>query len=98
MLFVVPRLGETNAELLEQPLMVVAVFLSAKWIVRRFGAGLSGIENAGVGLIALGILLFAEVWLVLLVQPARPHDPISGAVYFIMLGVFAAMPWLVSRR
>jgi hypothetical protein len=33
-LWVVPQLGLRNAELLEQPIMLVALFLSARWIVR----------------------------------------------------------------
>ena len=33
----VPLLGVRNVELLEQPLVSVAVFLAAKLIVRRFG-------------------------------------------------------------
>ena len=26
------------------------------------------------------------------------RDPVSGAVYLLMLGLFALMPWLVARR
>jgi hypothetical protein len=97
-LWIVPRLGVRNAELLEQPLMLVAIFLSARWIIRRFGAGLTKIETVSIGLIALSVLLLAEVWVALQVQSNRDRDPISGAAYVLMLGVFAIMPWLVSRR
>jgi hypothetical protein len=97
-LWAVPHLGVRNAELLEQPFMLVAVFLAARWVIRRFGAGLTKMETVGIGLIALGVVLLAEVWVVLLLQSNRDHDPISGAAYVLMLGVFAIMPWLVSRR
>ena len=97
-LWVVPRLGVRNAELLEQPLMLVAIFLSARWVNRRFGFGLTGTEAVSIGLLALGVLLLAEVMVVLLLQPNRPRDPISGTAYLLMLGVFGVMPWLVSKR
>jgi len=97
LMWVVPRLGVRNAELLEQPLMLVAIFLAAKWIVRRFGDRLMEIQTAFVGLVALGVLLLAEVLVGLLVKPDRRHDPISDAAYFLMLGVFAVMPWLVYK-
>jgi hypothetical protein len=97
-LWIVPRLGLRNAELLEQPLMLIPIFVTAKWIVRRFGTGLTGIETLGIGLLALGVLLLAEVLVALLAQPNRARDPISGAAYFVMLGVFAVMPWLVAKR
>src|SRR5713101_3522279 len=53
-LWIVPHLGVRNAELLEQPLMLLAILLTAKWIVRRLGAGLTAVESLGAGLIALG--------------------------------------------
>jgi hypothetical protein len=97
-LWVVARLGVRNAELLEQPLMLIAVFLTAKWIGRRFGSGLSRLKILGVGFVALLILVVAEVAMVLLIQPNRTRDPISGAAYLLSLAVFAIMPWLVSTR
>jgi hypothetical protein len=56
------------------------------------------LETLGIGFNALGILVLAEVLVALLVRPNRARDPISGAAYFVMLGVFAVMPWLVAER
>lgn len=97
-LLVVPRLGIRNAELLEQPLMLIAVFVAAKWIVRRLARGLTNIETLFIGLVAVSVMLSAEVLVALLLQPNRPRDSVSGGAYFIMLGLFAVMPWLVSTR
>ncbi len=97
-LLVVPHLGLRNAELLEQPVMLVAVFIAAGWIVRRRTWALTRIETLVVGLIALSVLVTAEILVALLLQPNRPRDTVSGVVYLTMLGLFALMPWLVSRK
>jgi hypothetical protein len=58
----------------------------------------------GVGFVALALLLVAEFAMVLGVQGltlgeyVASRDPVAGAVYIVMLGVFAAMPLLVARR
>lgn len=103
-LWVIPNLGERNAELLEAPLMLFAVVLAARWIVRGNGAPLSPVTNLAVGLIALTLLVVAELLLVSQFQSlsiseyVRGRDPISGSVYLLLLGVFGLMPWLLSRR
>jgi len=30
-----------------------------------------------------------------LIEVFTHHDPVSGSVYYLMLGVFAVMPWLL---
>ena len=97
-LFVVPILGVRNAELLEQPLMLAAVFVAARWVGRRFAVGLTQVESLLIGLAALSLLVVAEVLVALLLQPDRPRDPVSGAVYAVMLSMFALMPGLLSIR
>lgn len=102
-LWLVPRLGERWAELLEAPLMLAAIVLSARLVVRRFPA-----ENAaaylGSGLLALLLLVSVELTVVLglrdlsLGQYLAERDPVAGSVYLVLLGVFAAMPWLMGRR
>jgi hypothetical protein len=96
----VPRLGERHAELLEMPFMLLAVYLAAGLVVRRFGAAVGARALPGVGGLALALLLGAEliVGVILagrdLAAYLADRDPVSGAVYLLMLGVFAAMPWL----
>jgi hypothetical protein len=103
-LWVVPRLGERVAELIETPLMSIATILAARWTVRRFGVASFPNESLVIGLIALGFLLVAELSVVLglrglsLAEYIESRDPVSGAVYVLMLGAFALMPWLVARR
>ena len=96
----VPRLGERHAELLEMPFMLLAVYLAAGLVVRRFGAAVGARALPGVGGLALALLLGAEL-IVGVILAGRDlagyladRDPVSGAVYLVMLGVFAAMPWL----
>jgi hypothetical protein len=40
--FLVPRLGERIAELLEAPVMLVVIFFASRHIVRRFGIAIPG--------------------------------------------------------
>jgi hypothetical protein len=96
--WIVPRLGLRNAELLEQPLMLIAVFLTARWVVLKFGSKLTRTEILSIGLIAFGILILVEVMVVLFLQPVRAGDALSGIAYFLNLGMFALMPWLASIR
>jgi len=58
----------------------------------------------GVGFVALGLLLVVEFTVVLWLRGltigeyfAR-RDPVAGAAYIMMLGVFAVMPLLVARK
>jgi type IV secretory pathway TrbD component len=57
-----------------------------------------------MGCAALGLLLVAEFTLVLwlrglsISEYLATRDPVSGTVYYVMLGVFAIMPLLVARR
>ena len=103
-LWVVPRVGERMAELMEMPIMFVVIFFAAGWIVRRLGKPSTPSRRLGTECVALGLLLFMEFSVVLRLQGlslsdyfAR-RDPVSGTVYYLMLGVFAIMPLLVARR
>jgi hypothetical protein len=100
--FLVPRLGERWAELIEMPLMLAVIVLSARCIVRRFALPAARPARLATGGLALALLLAAELGVALIVQdrPLADHvasrDPVSGTAYLIMLGVFALMPALVS--
>ena len=103
-LWAVPRFGQRVAELIEEPIMLLAVVFAARWTVRRFRLSLETTKSLGIGLIALGFLLGAELLVVLglrslsVAEYIKSRDPVSGIVYLLMLGVFALMPWLVSLR
>lgn len=102
-LWAIPRFGTRNAELLETPLMLIATTLAALWVVQRLAVPPGLWSRLGMGLVALGFLLVAEFGAVLRLRGLSiseyfsTRDPVSGAVYILMLGVFAAMPWLISR-
>jgi hypothetical protein len=103
-LWLVPRAGERIAELLEMPVMLAVIILAARWIVRRHATPSAPLERLGVGLVALGLLLTAELTLVLGLRGLTVHeylanrDVVAGTVYVVMLGGFAIMPLLVARR
>ncbi len=54
--------------------------------------------------IALGLMLVAEFTLALWLRGMTiseyfaSRDPVSGTVYYALLGVFAVMPLLVAKR
>jgi len=99
----VPRLGERMAELGEMPLMFVVTLVAARFVVRRFAVPPSVPARLGTGLLALVLLLAAELVLAVVLQERSPadhaasRDPISGSVYLAMLGLFAIMPVLVGQ-
>lgn len=98
--FLVPRLGERWAELLEMPFMAAAIFLAAGLVLRRVPGVRSPSRAWVVGLLALGLVLASELALAVvlqdrtLVQYIESRDKVSGSVYLGLLLVFAAMPRL----
>jgi hypothetical protein len=83
--------------------MLVVTILAAKWVVRRLAVPFKLSNRLGMGCLALALMLVAEFGLVLWLRGVSireylaNRDPVSGTVYYIMLGVFAAMPLLVER-
>jgi hypothetical protein len=98
-----PRVGARWAELAEAPLMLVAIFYAARFVVRRFPAS----HPAGYivsGIMALLLLVVVEFSVVLGIRGLSigdyfaQRDAVAGSVYLALLVLFAAMPWLVQRR
>ena len=102
LLWAVPRFGTRTAELMEMPIMLVVTIVAARWVIRRRGVPLTTRARLGMGGRALGLLLFAEFALVLrlrglsLEEYFASRDPVSGAVYYLMLGVVAVLPLVLS--
>jgi len=92
------------AELMETPIMFIVIIVAARWIVRRLAVPSTPPSRVGMGCVALGLLLVAEFTLVLWLRGLSvseylaSRDPVSGTVYYVMLGVLAMMPLLVARR
>ena len=102
-LAVEPRLGERWAELVEAPLMLVAIILSARFVVRRFSATrrTEYIVSGGVALLLLVLVEFSVVLGIRglsLREYFAERDPVAGSAYTVMLLIFAAMPWLLAGR
>lgn len=101
--WVVPRVGTRLGELLEAPLMLVVIVLSARWIVQELAVPSIPFFRLGMGCFALILMLVAEFALVLrlrrlsIKEYLASRDPVSGTVYYAMLGVFAVMPVFVGK-
>ena len=102
--FLVPRLGERVAELLEAPVMLVVIFFASRHVVRRFALASFAPASLAVGLFALVLLLAAEVLLAIAIsgrsvlEYISGRDPVSGSVYLASLVLYAALPWWHARR
>ena len=102
--FLVPRLGERYAELLEMPLMLLAIVLSARYVVRRLALPSGWLPRLRVGLAALAMMVGAELLLATVAtgrsvgEYLAARDPVSGSVFVAMLLLFALMPGIVARE
>lgn len=100
----VPRLGERMAELSEMPLMFAVIVFAARFVIRRFTVPSSLAARLGTGLLALSLLLAAELLLAAVLQDrtladyVAGRDPVSGSVYLAMLLLFALMPAFIGQR
>lgn len=103
-LWVAPRVGTRNAELMEAPFMLVVTIWAARWVILHLAVRPALSARLGMGGLALGLLLVAEFGLVLGVRRLSvreyfsTRDRVSGAVYYTLLGLFAIMPFLMARR
>jgi hypothetical protein len=103
-LWVVPRIGTRMSELMETPIMLVISIVAARWTVLRLAVPSVPSARLVMGGIALVLMLVAEFGFVLWLRGMSirdylaTRDPVSGTVYYVMLGVFAIMPLLVARR
>lgn len=103
-LWVEPALGTRAAELIEAPIMLLVVILAARKIVQRHIELSQWRHWLAVGLVALVLLLAVEFSVVLrlrdmsLSEYFATRDPVSGTVYYLLLGVFALMPLLMFSR
>lgn len=100
----VPRFGTRMAELMEAPIMFAVVVVAARWMVRRLAVPPAPSSRLGMGFVALGLLLVAEItlgyllWGLSITELITTRDPVSGSVYYALLGVFAVMPFLLARK
>jgi hypothetical protein len=104
-LWLEPWLGMRYAELLEMPVMLVVVYVSARYWVKRAQSQPKPMNFLGMGGVALGVLLTLELTLVLglrglsFSEYLATRDWASGSAYIVSLLVFAFLPkWLALKR
>ena len=102
-LWVVPRVGARKAELMEMPIILVVIIMAARWTVLRLAVPHMSSARFEMGCIALVLMLIAEFGFVLWIRGLSikeyfaTRDPVSGAAYYLLLIVFAIMPFLARK-
>jgi len=101
-LAVEPEIGTRYAELIEMPVMLLVIYLSARFVVSKMYPVKSMLPFLFTGLIALALLLTIEFTLVLglrgisMEQYLDSRDAIAFGAYILALIVFALMPLLLG--
>jgi len=102
-LWAVPRFGRITALLIEAIIMLIAMVISSRWVMRRFNVPQSLGSTIPMGLVALAILAPAEIAGVLWVRGLSLREYLAsfvtlpGVISLVMFLVFAAMPTIVGR-
>lgn len=100
----VPILGDRVAELIEAPIMLVVIVLSARFTIRRMPEPTALTARLAVGFAALAVLLLVEFTVVLWLRDLSirhylaERDPVAGSVYVASLSFFALAPAIVGAR
>ncbi|MBP3984603.1 hypothetical protein J5837_09255, partial [Pseudoxanthomonas helianthi] len=101
--FLVPHFGVRIAELLEMPVMLAVIVWASQRLVRR-NPGLGRLARLLSGLLALSLLVGAELLVAYSLEARSPgeyiasRDPVSGGVYLLSLVFFALAPALWNGR
>ena len=102
-LWAVPRFGRLTGVLLEAVIMLIAMAVSVRWVIRRFRVKPTFGLTISMGVVALAILVPAELAGVVWVRGLSLREylvsfmTIPGLVSLLMFLLFAAMPTLVTR-
>lgn len=98
-----PRIGTRAAELVEAPVMLAVIVLAARWVGRRWRDRIGASGLLGVGSMAAGLVLAADLAVgvglrgLSAVQVFFGRDPVSGAAYYGLVLFCALAPWLLGR-
>jgi hypothetical protein len=101
-LWAVPRFGRITALLIEAIIMLIAMIVSSHWVMRRFEVRQTLRSTIPMGLVALGILVPAEIAGVLWVRGLSLQEYLArfvtapGVISAVMFLLFAAMPSLLT--
>jgi hypothetical protein len=101
-LWAVPQFGRMTATLSEAVIMLIAMTVAALWVIRRFEVPQTLSDTLSIGLIAIGLLVPAEVAGVVWVRGLSLREYLAsfvtapGIISLLMFLVFGAMPTLVT--
>ena len=102
-LWAVPHSGRMAAMLSEAVIMLIAMIVAARWVIRRFDVPRTLPATISMGLIAIGLLFPAEIVGVVWVRGLSVQEYLAGfatapgIISLVMFLLFAAMPTLVTR-
>ena len=102
-LWAVPHFGRMAAMLSEAFIILVAMIVAARWVIQRFHVSRTLPATISMGIVAIGLLLPAEIVGVHWVRGLSVQDYLTGfltapgVVSLLMFLLFAAMPTLVTR-
>ena len=94
---------ERHAEWLETPMMLIVVWMEARFIVGRLN-GWAVVRWLGAGTLAVLLLLLAEWGMIRfrrqqsIGESIATRDPVPGAVYLLALVRFAVVPSRVGGK
>ena len=83
--------------------MLIAMIVAARWVIRRFHVSRTLPATISMGIVAIGLLLPAEIVGIHWVRGRSVRDYLTGfltargVVSLLMFLLFAAMPTLVTR-
>ncbi len=101
-LWAVSHLGRMAATLSEAVIMLIAMTVAARWVIRRFEVPQTLSDTLSIGLIAIGLLFPAEIAGVVWVRGLSPQGYLvsfvtgPGVISLLMFLLFAAMRALVT--
>lgn len=99
-----PRLGPVAAVLCEAPLLLLAIYLAARWVPRALGVPRGSWTLVLIGFGALALQQVADFVVGVGLRGMSFSEQMAkvrtteGLIYVVLLIVFAAMPLVVNRR
>lgn len=103
-LWLEPRLGVRAAQLIEAPIMLLAIVLAGRWVGGRLRSGYGASERLAVGAMAAGLVLLADLGVgvglrgMTVAEVFGDRDPVSGTVYYALVALMALAPWALARK
>jgi len=102
-LWAMPQFGRITAMLFEAVIMLIAMVISAWWTMRPLKVPRTPAATISMALVALGLLIPAEIAGVLWVRELSLPDylasfgTVPGVISLVMFLLFAAMPALATQ-